>query len=283
MIAAHTVLLSCLPFVELKHSPLAGGPAQIHYRRYGSGQPLIFLHGGWGYQIYPLSQQQVNIPGVQVIIPDRSGYGHSTKPSIFNAEFHRLAMGETLAFMDALGIGKAILWGHSDGAVISVWMGLTAPQRCRGVILEALHYYRVKPHSHEFFTTMMRDQDSLGPRVTSILESDHGPGWRDAIRGDGEAWLEIANLESPHPDLYEGRLSEMKVPVALIHGEADPRTEPDEIERVRREIPAAQAHIIAGAGHSPHSERGSEEEVARRVREIFAGWTEANRDETGLP
>jgi pimeloyl-ACP methyl ester carboxylesterase len=60
--------------------------------------------------------------------------------------------------------------------------------------------------------------------------------------------------------------------VTLLHGENDPRTEPDELDQARRELPAAQAHIIAGAGHSPHSERGSYEDVARRVREIVMSW-----------
>ena len=268
------VITSCLPFVKLKHSPLAGGPAEIHYRQFGSGRALIFLHGGWGYQIYPLTEQQVSIPGVQVIIPDRSGYGRSTKPSLFNAEFHRLAVGETLGFMDALGLDQPILWGHSDGAVISVWMGLMAPRRCRGLILEALHYYRVKPRSMDFFSTLARHQDGLGERVISVLAADHGQNWRDPVRGDCQAWLDIAALNSPYPDLYEGRMSEIKTPVAVLHGQDDPRTEPDELDQVRRELPSARMHVITGAGHSPHSERGSQEEVARRVKEIVRGWIE---------
>jgi pimeloyl-ACP methyl ester carboxylesterase len=89
--------------VHLKHSPLAGGPAEIHYRQFGSGRPLIFLHGGWGYRIYPLCEEQAAVPGMLVIIPDRSGYGLSTKPAIFHAGFHRLAVSETLAFMNVLG------------------------------------------------------------------------------------------------------------------------------------------------------------------------------------
>jgi len=266
------VLISCLPFVELQHSPLAAGPSRIHYRKFGSGRPLLFLHGGWGYQIYALSDQQVSIPGFEVIISDRSGYGQSTKPSIFNAGFHRLAVAETLAFMDALGIELPILWGHSDGAVISALLALIAPQRCKGIILEALHYDRAKPHSREFFETMVRNPESFGERVTAILAADHGPTWRDCIRGDGEAWLQIAALQSPHPDIYEGRLSEIKSPVAIIHGQNDPRTEPEELQQVFRELPTAQQHVIAGAGHSPHSERGSQQEVTDRVRQIVQEW-----------
>jgi pimeloyl-ACP methyl ester carboxylesterase len=266
------VIRFCLPFVQLQHSPLAGGPAVIHYRQFGSGRPLLFLHGGWGYRIYPLTEKQVSIPGVRVIIPDRSGYGRSTKPSIFSVDFHRLAVAETLALLDALGLEQAVLWGHSDGAVISAWMGLMAPGRCRGLILEALHYDRDKPHSREFFSSLAVNPDILGDRVVSILKADHGEQWRQPVRGDCLAWLEIAAMKSPHPDLYEGKLSEVKVPVALIHGQSDPRTEPDELSHVRRELPGAQFHILAGAGHSPHSERGFQEQVARRVCEIILSW-----------
>jgi pimeloyl-ACP methyl ester carboxylesterase len=62
------------------------------------------------------------------------------------------------------------------------------------------------------------------------------------------------------------------MPVAIVHGEYDPRTEPGELDQIRRELPAAQVHIIPGAGHSPHSSRTSHEECLRVVRGIVAGW-----------
>ena len=244
-----------------------------------SGMPLIFLHGGWGYEIYPLPDAQSLIPGVQMIIPDRSGYGRSGKQAIFDAGFHRAAAAETLALMDALGLEKCLLWGHSDGAVIAAWMGITAPERCRGLILEALHYYRVKPNSLGFFTTLAQDPDSLGERAVSILAGDHGEEhWRAAVKGDCQAWVKIVDATDPtRPDLYDGRLSSLRVPVALIHGECDPRTEPGELDEVRRELPSAQIHIIAGAEHSPHSSRASYEECTRIVRGIVEGWGREGR------
>lgn len=42
-----------------------------------------------------------------------------------------------------------------------------------------------------------------------------------------------------------------------MHGADDPRTEPGELDRIPREVPTARIEMIAGAGHSPHSERGS--------------------------
>ncbi len=260
---------------------MAGGPTEIHYRRFGSGRPLVFLHGGWGYEIYPLSQSQTSIPGVQVIIPDRSGYGRSGKQAIFSADFHHLAAAETLAFLDALNIRQCAFWGHSDGAVIATQIGLMDPPFpgliLDGLILEALHYYRVKPRSQEFFETLAVNPDRLGERVIAVLAHDHGEQhWRNAVQGDCRAWVDIARTaDHARPDLYGGRMAQISVPVALVHGESDPRTEPGELEQVRRELPSAQVHIIAGGEHSPHSERGSQEECARVVRKIVAGWSGA--------
>ncbi|HLJ87796.1 MAG TPA: alpha/beta hydrolase [Candidatus Angelobacter sp.] len=263
-----------LPSIKLQHSPLAGGPTEIHYRQFGSGSPLVFLHGGWGYEMYPLSERQVSLPGVQLIVPDRSGYGRSGKQAIFSADFHRLAVAETLAFLDALNLPQAMFWGHSDGAVIAAWLGITHPERCDGLILEALHYLRVKPNSIDFFAGLAENPDTLSERAISVLARDHGEEhWRNAIRGDCQAWVEIAReTDSGRPDLYSGRLNEIRVPVALVHGEADPRTEPGELDRIREELPAAQVHIIPGAGHSPHSGRESHEECARAIERIVAGW-----------
>jgi pimeloyl-ACP methyl ester carboxylesterase len=93
---------------SIHNSPLAGGPVEIHYREFGSGVPLLFLHGGWGYGIYPLNGQAKVLRDLRVLIPDRSGYGRSTKPAIFGADFHSRAAGETLRFLDVLGIERCL-------------------------------------------------------------------------------------------------------------------------------------------------------------------------------
>ncbi|MBC7976414.1 MAG: alpha/beta fold hydrolase [Myxococcales bacterium] len=49
--------------------------------------------------------------------------------------------------------------------------------------------------------------------------------------------------------------------VLVVHGADDPRTEPDELARFARAVPGAVLHVIAGAGHAPHSERAAKAEV----------------------
>jgi pimeloyl-ACP methyl ester carboxylesterase len=109
---------------------------------------------------------------------------------------------------------------------------------------------------------MAEDPDGFGPRVASRLAADHGDdpgdgggGWRHVLRIGGRAWLAIA--ESPDEDFYDHRLHELRVPALVLHGEDDPRTEPGELDRVRRAAPTAAIHVIAGGGHSPHSERAT--------------------------
>jgi pimeloyl-ACP methyl ester carboxylesterase len=264
-----------LPFITLPESPLLPGAhdVSIHYREYGQGTPLLFLHGGWGYEVYPFDKQIESLADrFRILIPDRSGYGRSNRISSLPADFHLRAALETRGFLDALQIDRAVLWGHSDGAVIATFIGLDAPARCEGIIFEAFHYYRVKEGSRAFFGAMAQDPESLGERVTTALAREHGDDyWKEIILLNGEAWLRI-NAESRHPkaDLYGGRLSELTPPAIFIHGGRDPRTEPDELEAIRRELPSIPIHIIEVGSHSPHSQGAASAECTS-IAERFLG------------
>jgi 3-oxoadipate enol-lactonase len=265
-----------MPFVELKNSPHAPGvrPVQIHYRDVGSGRPVVFLHGGWGYGVYPIDRQ-IEALGSQVrfVIPDRSGYGRSARlPKQMPTDFHRRAAEETLGVLDALGIERAVLWGHSDGAVIATMIGLSAPQRCARLILEAFHFYRNKPSSRSFFQRFANHPEKVSEKAQSLLAVDHGAeGWRKVIQRNCRVWLRIAAQSTrPGEDLYDGRLSELKVPVTFVHGRHDPRTEPGEMERAHEALADAEMRFIEDGRHSPHSEKASWRECNGVLREFIA-------------
>jgi pimeloyl-ACP methyl ester carboxylesterase len=163
------------------------------------------------------------------------------------------------------------LWGHSDGAVIALKLGLRARDRPLALVGEATHHYRVKPASRGFFEAMMRDPDVLGARVAGVLAREHGEDyWRDLIRINGRAWLAIADeAKGPRDDLYEGRLGDLAVRTLLIHGRRDPRTEPRELDALRVSAPQIAIHIVETGGHSPHSEGGSADETTRVAEEFL--------------
>ena len=232
----------------------------------------MFLHGGWGYEIYPFDRQIGAIGDkLRILIPDRTGYGRSMRLSNVPTDFHARAAIETVRLLDALHIEHPVLWGHSDGAVIAAKIGMTAPDRVAGLILEAFHFYRVKPGSRDFFTVMADDPGLLGERVVTTLAREHGDDyWHTLIVMNGKAWLGIADeaTQAKH-DLYDGKLSELRVPTLFVHGSRDPRTEAGEIEAVREQLPNARIEIIEGGGHSPHSESASAAVCNRAASEFL--------------
>ena len=215
----------------------------------------MLLHGGWGYDFYPHDDAIAKLDR-RFVIPDRTGYGKSPHIAELPPNFHVAAAIETEKLLDALGVERCVLWGHSDGAVIATLLALRTPDRYGGVIVEAIHLDREKPRSRDFFLRMVNDPDAFGERVMRKLADEHGEDyWRTIIRAGGRAWLDIA--ATPDEDFYEHRLHELRVPMLVVHGADDPRTEPGELDRIRREVPTARIEMIDGGGHSPHSGRGS--------------------------
>ena len=84
--------------------------ARIWYATYGSGAPVILLHGGlghsgnWGYQVPAL-----NNAGYQAVLIDGRGHGRSTRDARPYA--YELMASDVLAVMDALHLEKAVLRG----------------------------------------------------------------------------------------------------------------------------------------------------------------------------
>jgi pimeloyl-ACP methyl ester carboxylesterase len=264
-----------MPFVELAESPHAPEirPVHIHYREFGHGQPLIFLHGGWGYGVYPFDRQIKAFEGqFRILIPDRSGYGRSTHVAgEMPTDFHQRAAQETIAFLDALGIGRAMFWGHSDGAVIGAMLGMRAAERCESLLLEAFHFFRSKPNSRNFFERFTAHPEDLGEETRKLLRQDHGEShWQNVPRRNCGAWLRIADVvQRPDEDLYDGRLSELRVPTLFLHGRLDPRTEPGEMEHVHNELPQAEMRFVHNGKHSPHSELRVYQECKAIAREFL--------------
>ncbi|OLC44340.1 MAG: hypothetical protein AUH43_18910 [Acidobacteria bacterium 13_1_40CM_65_14] len=278
-----------MAFAEIPSSPLAPSvsPVRIHYRDVGEGPPIVFLHGGWGYEIYPFDRQIETLGSRhRIVIPDRSGYGGSGSLRVLPTDFHRRAMEETRAVIDALGIERPVLWGHSDGAIIALLLGLAAPDRIAGAIVEATHYDKYKPSSRAFFEGIIANPQALGGGVASVMAREHGDRWPQIIDMHSRTWLRIAEqVASPAEDFYDGRLGDLTVPVLVVHGARDPRTEPGELdalrmalagagprvdlERTQGSAPTTRFVILPEGGHSPHSEGATANEVTRVAQEFI--------------
>jgi len=234
--------------VLLDSSPLAPGrsPVRIHYRDAGDGPAIVILHGGWGYDAYPFDRQIAALASRhRIVIPDRTGYGRSEPIDALATDFHQSAADETRAVIEALHLDRPILWGHSDGAIIALLMGLQAPDRIAGTIVEATHYFRHKPASRPFF-------EGIVAKPRAAFRALHS-----------RTWIRIVDESAPGDDFYGGRLSALRVPVLLIHGARDPRTEPGEFEALSAALQTAPLRtlLLTEGGHSPHSEPATTAQV----------------------
>jgi pimeloyl-ACP methyl ester carboxylesterase len=150
-------------------------------------------------------------------------------------------------------------------------MGLIAPERCAGVILEAFHFLKRKPGSRSFFERFAAHPEELGDETRKLLAEDHGEtNWQTVLRRNCSAWFRIADsVKRPDEDLYDGRLGELRVPALFLHGSLDPRTEPGEMECVQQALPRATMRFIAAGKHSPHGEEGAWKECNVAAGEFF--------------
>ena len=299
-----------MPYLTLHNSPLVPGisPVEIYYRETAQqqveqagtaskdevlGSPdsaneqesLLFLHGGWGYEMYPFTRQMAALrEHYKMLAPDRGGYGRSTRlVDALPSNFHYHAAAETLSFMDSLGMDSAFFWGHSDGAVIAAILGFTAPERVNGLILEAFHYYSLKPASRKFFEALANEPEALGKELCEKFANTIGADyWRDLITTHAKAWLLLAKESAgPTDDLYHGRLSELTVPTMIIHGQLDPRTEPGELDDVRQQLPRAKMEILDNGSHSPHTEAATADIVTGIATRFLAEIRSGPQDSSG--
>jgi pimeloyl-ACP methyl ester carboxylesterase len=118
---------------ELPQSSVALHGHEIGYVRAGSGPPLVLLHGMlgnaqcWGELLSKLAAE------FTVIAPDLLGHGQSAKPiGDYSLGAHAGVLRDLL---DAIGVRRATIVGHSLGGGIAMQFGYLFPERCERLVL----------------------------------------------------------------------------------------------------------------------------------------------------
>ena len=109
---------------------------KMHYLEAGKGDPLVLVHGWicWGAywkHIIPLLSEKYHVYAV-----DLMGHGLSDRPLDTAVSYDTVSQSKLLiAFMDAMGIQKAHLVGHSMGGEIVARTALAAPEKINRLVL----------------------------------------------------------------------------------------------------------------------------------------------------
>jgi pimeloyl-ACP methyl ester carboxylesterase len=223
--------------------------ARVWYASYGSGSPVILLHGGlghsgnWGYQVPALVGA-----GHSVVVIDSRGHGRSTRDS--RPFRYELMASDVLAVMETLSIGKAAVVGWSDGACTALILGMKAAERVAGV----------------FFFGCNMDPSGTKELVLPIpiLDRCLGRHAKDYARLSatpdrfGEFAEAVSLMMKTEPNTSARELADIHVPVAIVHSEHDEFIKPEHAEYLARSIPGAELIRLPGVSHFAPLQRPDE-------------------------
>jgi len=202
----------------------------------GRGVPLVFFHGiGMNSHVYLRLLSRLPQLGFLVVAVDAPGHGDTFRPAP-GARSFAARMAATNEILDALGIQRALLVGHSMGGRTAAELAASRPERALGVVL-------INPALGAAF-------DASRSRVRSPIETACGllAGMLDTVRDrvglrrlgmvrqlrmlGGRSLTTIAHprvffstataiAEADHSARALGLMRENRLPVAVVHGERD--------------------------------------------------------------
>jgi len=214
--------------------------ARIWYATYGSGSPVILLHGGlghsgnWGYQVPALVGS-----GYRAVLIDSRGHGRSTRDA--QPYMYERMAADVLAVMDALFLEKVGLVGWSDGATIALILAMKEPSRVAGVYFFACN---MDPSGVKEITELPPIiERCLGRHAKDYAQLSDTP---DQFK----AFVEAVSLMMRTQPNYEAHdLAQIRVPVAIVHSENDEFIKREHAEYLARSIPNAELVNLIGVSH----------------------------------
>ena len=125
---------------EIKKHYAYAGERRIHYRRAGSGPPLVLLHASPGSS-YGLESITRALAGQHTVIAmDTPGYGESTGLGLEQPEIDDYAKA-LVRTLDALNLDRVDLYGSHTGAAIALDFAYREPARVRRLVLDGVPMY----------------------------------------------------------------------------------------------------------------------------------------------
>ena len=253
-------------FVEL-----ADG-TRMHYISRGTrGSPVILIHGLMDSALHWHKNIDALAANHRVWAIDLIGFGFSSRPRDPNYSLKAYAR-HVREFMDAQGIERSSIIGHSLGGAVTLEFAHDYPARVDKLIL-------IAPAT---FLLQFRPQVKLAAHLPLVSRAVVGytltntrarmAAWRNAVgdpshvdleesemrlrshRVKGTAEALLAMLGSPHmSDLPRG-LSRIATPTLILWGKNDNAVPLRHGAYHERDLPNGELVILEGAGHIPQNE-----------------------------
>ncbi|MFN0180044.1 MAG: alpha/beta fold hydrolase [Gemmatimonadales bacterium] len=231
-------------------------PSGLWFSATGTGPAVVLLHGAtldsraWGSLPGEIARHH------RVVLTDLRSHGRSRDAT---APFSWAE--DVIEVMDAAGIDRAILIGHSLGAQIAIDAALQSPERITGLVLLGPSVGGLPP------TRAPAGMDSL----VAALRAGDWPGTARALaamptmklmRDSTERSL-VRSILADNVRLFRvdrtwvkpldppalGRLGQIAVPTLVVLGGLDPTEDEAASQVLLARVPAARATTLPGCGH----------------------------------
>jgi pimeloyl-ACP methyl ester carboxylesterase len=211
-----------LPAAALAQPASPGKRVQIHgmqmyYEVSGQGEPLIVLHGAY-----------MNIPSMGAIIPKLAAthrvyalefQGHGRTTDVDRPITYADLADDVAAFMDAVGLAKADVFGYSMGAQAGLQLAIRHPAKVNKLVAASVAY-DLRGWQPEYQAAI--------PQMTveTIVGMPFAAEYRKlAPNPDGfPALVEKLIALEKQPMAWEQEVKKIKSPVLIVSGDADVMT-----------------------------------------------------------
>jgi len=287
--AALVVVGLVVPSILLGQAQVAEvNGVSLPYELDGEGTPLVLIHGWavhrgfWDDDVEPFARRH------QVIRYDRRGFGAATGKPDLTAD-----PADLKALLDRIGVSRAHVVGHSQGAIVALSFALRYPDMVDGLVLFGpgmLPGQQPSPGDDlpDFEEWVAIGQaDGIQALRAAIgrwaMESFGGP-IEERLGAKAEALLSTysgADLLDPPPPSNlvapagVADLAAVTAPTLVIHGEHDLSFARAAADLLTDGIPGARRTVLAGAGHAANWQQP--DRFAGAVLEFLASLDRARR------
>ena len=241
---------------------LATGP-RVHYADQGdpSGEAIVFVHG-WPDSWFSFSRVLTLLPAsYHAFAFDQRGFGDSERPACCYT-IDDLAV-DVVAFLDAAGIERASLVGHSLGSFIARRVAETNPERVARLVLIGSAVTAANEALLEVQASIRTLEDPVPAELAREFQSSTAYAplpeafferiVAESLKLPARLWREALDGVIGFDDAAD--LGRIPAPTLLLWGDLDAVFPREEQERLVAAIPNTRLLMYPETGHCPNWER----------------------------
>ena len=239
---------------------------ELTYIEQGSGEPIIFLHGGQADYRSWLPYADRFSKKYQFIAYSRRYNYPNDNPIRIRNHSALVEADDLAAFIDKLKLQRVHLVGTSIGAFAALVYAVKHPKRVISLTLAepAVNAWARNTLEYKNFTTnawipagaaFRRGDDQEAMRLLVDIFGGEGsfakmPEQAKAVAIANARFFRAATLSNnPIPDLSKARVGKLQMPILIIQGEKTFELSKIIVKELRSILPAAETIIIPNAGH----------------------------------